>query len=168
MSVYILPAILIMLVLFAAVKKVNVYDCFIDGGKEGLKLAYTVFPYLSSIFILIALFRASGLSDTVTSLLAKPLSFIGIPQEVAELLILRPLSGSGSLAILSGILEKYGADSYIGRTAAVIMGSTETVLYIAAIYFSAVKIRKLRGAVIISIVASLFGAITAAWLVRLL
>lgn len=167
MTAYIVPSILIMLVLFAAVKKVNVYNCFVDGGKQALSLIGVVFPYISAVFILIALFRAGGLSEYLIRLLEKPLGFLGIPSELAELLLLRPLSGNGSLALLENIFAEYGADSTIGRTAAVVFGSSETIFYIAAVYFSGVKIKKLRSAVPIALAASLFGAVCAAWLVRL-
>lgn len=168
MTAYVVPIFLICVVLFACYKKVSVYDCFVDGGKEGLQLIYTVFPYISAVFIAIALFRASGLSVWLTALLAKPLGFLGIPEELAEMLILRPLSGNGSLALLENIFSVYGADSRIGRTAAVIYGSSETVFYVAAVYFSAVKVKKLRGAIPIALIASLIGAVVAAAVVRLL
>lgn len=166
MSAYILPAILLLLLVYCAAKKVGVYDCFTEGVKEALKLIYSIFPYIAAIFILIQLFKVSGISGYVTRALAVPLSFLGIPPELAELLILRPLSGGGTLAILEGIFNEYGADSYVSKCAAVVMGSTETILYIAAIYFSSTKIRKLRGAIGISLIASLAGAIVACALCR--
>ncbi len=168
MTAYFIPIFLITLVLFACYKRVNVYDCFVEGGKEGLNLIYTVFPYISAVFIAISLFRASGLSAWLTGVLAKPLGLIGIPEELAEMLILRPLSGNGSLALLENIFAVYGADSTIGKTAAEIYGSSETVFYVAAVYFSGVKIKKLRGAISISLIASLIGAVVASLLIRLL
>lgn len=166
MTSYIIPALIVVLIVIALFKRQNVYECFVDGAKEALKLIGTVFPYIAAIFICIQLFRVSGLSDDLSRILAKPLAFFGIPAELAELLLLRPVSGNGCLALLETIFEKYGADSYIGKCAAVIMGSTETIFYIAAIYFSASHVKKLRSAIPISLMASFIGAIVACLLCR--
>ena len=164
---YVVPALIVCLVIFAAVKKVNVYDCFVEGGKESLKLVYTVFPYVAAIFILIGLFKLSGLSDILTRALEKPMAFFGIPKEVAEVLILRPFTGGGSLALLEDIFKQHGPDSYVGKVAAVIVGSSETIFYVCAVSFSKVKVKSLRAAIPIALIGSFFGAVTAAFFVRL-
>lgn len=164
---YLLPAFVAAVLLFAAAKKVNVYDCFVEGGKKALHLAYIVFPFVSSVLIMIALFRESGLSERLTLLLEKPLSAVGIPPSMAELLLLRPFSGSGTLAYFETLIKKFGADSFEAKCAAVIMGSSETIFYVAAVYFSKTNVKKLRGAVAISLFCSILGAVCACLLCRI-
>lgn len=168
MTAYILPALIAVLLIYSVFKRVSVYDCFVEGSKEAAKTAAGVFPYISAIFICIQLFRASGLSAIVVGLLSKPLSLLGIPPELAELLILRPLSGSGSLAVLEGIFDEYGVDSFISKCAAVIMGSTETIFYVAAVYLSGCHVKKTRGALPIALVAGFIGSVAACLLCRLI
>ncbi|MEG1612537.1 MAG: spore maturation protein [Clostridia bacterium] len=166
MTAYIVPAIIVFMVIYATFKKVSVYDSFVDGAKEAGKLILTVFPYISAIFICIQLFKISGLAEMLSGILAKPLSFFGIPPELGELLLLRPVSGNGSIALLETIFETYGADSYIGKCAAVIMGSTETIFYISAVYFSGCDVKHLRSAIPISLFATFLGTIVACLLCR--
>ena len=109
---YLLPAFVAVVLIYSAAKKVNVYDSFVEGGKKALKLAYVVFPFVSSVLIMIALFRESGLSEMLTAALEKPLSAVGIPPSMAELLLLRPFSGSGTLAYFETLLKKYGGNSF--------------------------------------------------------
>lgn len=161
MSAYILPAIIVLLFIYAVIKKISVYDCFIEGVKESLKLLLSVFPFLASMFILVELFRASGLSDLMVKALSPLFNAIGVPPELGEIIFVKPVSGNGSLALLEDIFKTYGPDSYIGRCAAVINGSSETTFYIAAVYFSTVKVKKLRAAIPISLFASFAGAIFA-------
>lgn len=163
---YLLPALVGAILIYSAVKKVGVYDCFIEGGKKALRLACVVFPYVSGVLIMIALLRESGLADSITRLLEKPLSFVGIPPQLAELLLLRPFSGSGTLAYFETLLEKCGANSYESKCAAVIMGSSETIFYISAVYFSKSDVKNLRGAVGISLFCSILGAVVACVLCR--
>lgn len=165
-SMYILPSLLILLIVVCIVKKVKVYDCFLLGAKDGLNLVTDIFPYIASIFVCIEMFKASGLSSIVSGWLAKPLAYIGIPSEVAEILLLVPLSGNGTIAILEDIITKYGADSYIARCASVIAGGSETIFYISAVYFSACKVKKLRYAIPVSLFCTLLGALIACALCR--
>lgn len=165
-STYVLPVLLIALIIVCIVKKVKVYDCFLLGAKDGLNLVIDVFPYIASIFVCIELFKASGLSSTISAWLAKPLSYIGIPSEVTEIILLVPLSGNGTIALLDGIFQKYGAASYIARCAAVIAGGSETIFYICAVYFSACKVKKLRYAIPVSLFCTLLGALIACALCR--
>lgn len=164
--IYLIPAILLITFIVAAIKRVKVYDSFIIGIKESLTLVISLLPYLASIFMLIEIFRVSGLSQKLTNILAVPFSFLGIPKELIELLILRPLSGTGSLALVETIFTQYGVDSYIARCASVIMASNDTILYIVAVYFSAAKDKKSGPAIIISMAASFMGAILTCFLCR--
>ena len=139
MSVYILPVILVALLVYSLIKRVKIYDCFLDGGKESLALVKTIFPYIAAVFVAIELFRASGLSEIVSGWLAVPLSYIGIPAELSELVLLVPLSGNGAIALLEKIISEYGADSYVARCAAAVTGASETIFYISAVFFSKCK-----------------------------
>ena len=103
---YVIPSILVLLVLFAVIKRVNVYDAFVEGGKESMLLVKDVFPYLAAIFILIELFKTSGLTVYLTKIFEKPFAFFGIPKEVTEVMILRPFSGAGSVALLENITAR--------------------------------------------------------------
>ncbi len=165
-SMYILPVLLILLIIVCIVKKVKVYECFLLGTKDGLTLVIDIFPYIASIFVCIEMFKASGLSDIISGWLAVPLAYIGIPSEVAEVLLLVPLSGNGTIAILEDIITKYDADSYIARCACVIASGSETILYITAVYFSACKVKKLRYAIPVSLFCTLLGALIACALCR--
>ena len=127
MSVYILPALVIILLVVCIIKRVKVYDCFLEGTKDSLGLIKSIFPYIASIFVCIELFKASGLSSIVSGWLSKPLSYIGIPSEITEIILLVPLSGNGTIALLESIIAEYGVDSYPARCAAVISGATETI-----------------------------------------
>lgn len=166
--IYVVPAIIILTVLCAVVKKISVYDSFIVGIRESLSLVVSLLPYLASVFMLIEIFRVSGLSQRLSDVLAIPLGWLGIPKELCELLILRPLSGSGSLAVVENIFAEYGVDSYAARCASVIMASNDTVLYITAVYLSTSKDKSAGAAIPISIVSSLFGAVAACLLCRIM
>lgn len=163
---YVIPIFIALVLIVAFLKKVTCYDTFADGAMEGLKFAFTVFPYLAAIFVFIELIKASGVADVLISVCAPVFTFFGIPAELAELIILRPLSGNGSLAILDTLIAEHGADSYIARSAAVITSAAETVFYVAAVYFSTVKVKKMRFIIPISLFASMLGAIVACVLCR--
>lgn len=166
MSEYIIPVIVILLLLLCLRKKINAYDCFTEGAKESVKLTLSIFPYIAAIFVSVYLFRASGLATLTAEFLDPVFRFVGIPSELVEIVLLKPLSGNGSLAILESMFQIYGPDSYIARCASVIMNSGETVFYIAAIYFSATSVRKLKGSIAISLIATTIGAIVACLLCR--
>ena len=161
MSVYILPILIILLFVYSFFKKVNVYSSFVDGAKSSFDLVLNIFPYIVAILVAVALFRESGLSNILTKALSPIFNCLGIPSEVCELVLLRPFSGSGSLAVLDGILGMYGADSFVSRCACCIMGSSETLFYVTTVYISKTSIKKLSFAIPVGILASIFGAIMA-------
>ncbi|MFA5449345.1 MAG: nucleoside recognition domain-containing protein [Clostridia bacterium] len=165
--IYTVPILLLITFVIAIVKKVSLFDSFTEGSKEAMTLILNLIPYLTAIFIAVELMRASGLSVIIGKSLAPVFTLLGVPHELAELIILRPLSGSGSLVLLESIYRDYGLDSYPARVASVIMGSTDTVFYITAVYFSTVKEKRTGLAVPIALVASLFGTVLAAFLCRL-
>lgn len=155
--------------LFAAVyKKIPLYDTFIDGAKEGFDVGVKIIPYLVGILVAIGMFRASGAIDFLAHSLKPLLNLIGMPADVLPLAIIRPLSGSGALGITSEIASKYGGDSYMARLAAVMTGSSETTLYVIAVYFGAVGISKVRHAILAGLVADIAGMLAALFICRLL
>lgn len=151
---YILPLLILTLLIFAIMKKVSVYSAFTSGIKKTFPLIYSLFPYLCSIFIMTELFSASGLSDKFIKFLSPFFEKIGIPSELTPLIVLKPFSGSGSLATLSEILSSCGADSYVSRCACCIYGSSETIFYVSAVYFARCKNKKLTASIAISLFSS--------------
>ena len=167
-SVYLLPVLIILLLLFALYKKMNVYAAFSQGAKGAFALISNIFPAILAILIAVTLLQISGVSVFIANLLSPVFNFLGIPPQVCELVLLRPFTGSGSFAVLNNIYLQYGADSYISRAASVIMGSSETVFYVAAIYFSGTKVKKLLYAIPCALAASLFAAILGCLVCRII
>lgn len=168
MSVYFIPVLFIGIFAYAIFKKVKPYDAFTEGAKSAIPFAVSIFPYLVSIFVLTELFEASGLSSIISNLLSPVFNLIGIPTELTKLVLIKPFSGSGSLAVLSEIYKNYGVDSYLSRCASVIYGSSETVFYIAAVYFAGAKTKKLTAPIIISLVASFISCTFACFICKIL
>ena len=164
----IIPVIFIAVFLFAVIKKVNVYDAFTDGIHAALKFTISLLPCLAAIFMMCALFETSGLSDGLTKLLSPVFGFLGIPPELTKLVLIKPFSGSGSLAYLNDIISKYGADSYIARCACVCFGSSETVFYISAVYFAGMKVKKLAAPILCVLIATLLSTVIACLLCKVM
>ena len=154
MSRYFIPILFLVIFIFAIFKKVKPYDAFTEGAKSALPFAVSVFPYLVTIFVLTELFEVSGLSNAVTTLLAPIFRGLGVPTELTKLILIKPFSGNGSLAVLTEIFNTYGVDSYLARCASVIYGSSETVFYIATVYFGDTSIKKLGVALVIGLFCS--------------
>lgn len=165
---YIIPLFFIFIFVFAFVKKVKPYDSFVEGVKSAIPFAMNIFPYLVTIFVLTELFEISGLSDALSDFLSPAFSFLGIPQELTKLVLIKPFSGSGSLATLSEIFNTYGADSYISRCACVIYGSSETVFYVASVYFAGAKTKKLFKPIVISLIASFCSCVFACFICKIM
>lgn len=163
---YVVPLLIVALFVYATVKKANVYDGFVEGSQQSLPTAVEVFPYLFATFLMVNALRQSGLDKVVVNFVSPPFLLIGIPKEVLELLLIRPFSGSGSLAILSDVYQTYGVDSYVGKCASVIMGSSETVFYVSALYFSQTKVKRLGWAIPIALFCNLLGGVLACMLCR--
>lgn len=168
MSVYFIPVLFLAIFIYGAIKKVKPYDAFNEGAKSALPFAASVFPFLVSIFVLTELFDASGLSAALTKILSPVFGLLGIPDELTPLVLIKPFSGSGALATLSDIFTQYGADGYLARCACVIYGSSETVFYIAAVYFAESKKRKLLAPITISLAASFISCVFACFICRIL
>lgn len=138
----IMPITILLIVTFGFIKKVPVFDCFTDGAKDGFKTMYSIAPSLIGLIMAVGLLRASGVFDMITYFFTPIMDKIGIPPEVAPLFFLKPISGSGSLAMLNGIVTENGADSIVSKIAAVMTGSTETTFYCIAVYYGATNIKK--------------------------
>jgi spore maturation protein B len=165
---YFIPTLFLIIFVFALVKKVKPYDAFTLGAKSAVPYAVNIFPYLVSIFVITELFEVSGISTAVSNFLSPVFGFFGIPKELTKLVLIKPFSGNGSLAILTEIFTKYGVDSYLARTACVIYGSSETVFYIAAVYFAGAKTKKLATPIIISLIASFFSCVFACFICKVI
>lgn len=164
MNDWIVPVLIAMLLGLAAWKRLPVYDLFVRGAGMGLNTAVQVLPNLAAMLCAIALMRASGLMDALCRLCRPAFAAIGLPPETAPLVLMRPLSGSGALAMLEEVLDQYGADSRIGLIACTVMGSSETIFYTVCAYMSPVKNRKTGYAV----GCSLLGALAGTWLAGML
>lgn len=163
-SSFILLGIIVAFVLTAAFKRINVYEAFIDGAKDGFKVAVDVIPYLIAILVAVGVFRASGAMDFLIEGMARFFAWIGINTDFVGALptaIMKPLSGSGARGLMVDAMQQYGADSFVGRLASTIQGSTDTTFYILAVYFGSVGIKKTRYALTCGLIADLIGIIAA-------
>lgn len=167
-SKYIIPFILAVIPLYAMlVRKVKVYEVFVEGAKEGFTIAVRIIPYLVAILVAIGMLRASGVLDWMIIGLKPVLSFLGFPPENLPLAFMRPLSGSGSFGLLADLVNEYGADSLQAKIGATMYGSTETTFYVLAVYFGAVGIRRSRHAVLAGLMADAAGILAAVYVCRL-
>ncbi|MGN1315953.1 MAG: spore maturation protein [Acutalibacteraceae bacterium] len=141
---FILPGLVVLIIVHGAFKGINVFDEFIQGAKSGLKTVFDIIPSLIALLLCVNMLRSSGGLDVVCSLLSPASDFLGIPREITPLAILSPISGSGALGMYENILKEFGPDSYIGRCASVIMGSTETTFYAITLYYGSINIKKTR------------------------
>lgn len=164
----VIPVIFIAVMAAAAIKRVNVYAGFSEGVEGALKFTLSLLPCLAAMFIMCELFEASGLSAMLVKALAPAFEFMGVPPELTKLILIKPLSGSGSLAYLTKILQEYGADSYIARCACVCYGSSETVFYVSAVYFAGLKTKGLLRPIIICLAASLISTVCACALLKVM
>ena len=168
MSSYLLPIFILFTFIYAKTKRVNVYNSFISGAKQSVGLVVSILPYIATIMIMVEFIKISGLASLLAELVSPIFNLIGIPNELAELVLLKPFSGNGSLAILNNIYSNYGVDSYIGRSASVIVGSCDTVFYVTTLYCSQTSIKKLSYAIPVALIATLFGAIVSCLLCKIM
>ncbi|MDE6585375.1 MAG: spore maturation protein [Clostridia bacterium] len=166
--VFIIPFVFITVFGFAIYKKVKIYDEFSAGVKEAVNFTISLIPCLAAIFMMCELFEISGLADIFTKALSPVFNFLGIPEELTKLVLIKPFSGSGSLAYLTDIIEKYGADSYITRCACVCFGSSETVFYISAVYFAKTPNKKIAMPVCIVLISTFLTTILACLICRIM
>lgn len=167
-SVLCIPVIIVGLPIYGLFKKVPVYECFVEGAKEGFGIAVMIIPYLVAILVAIAMFRASGAMDMLIGWLDPAFSALGIDPNLLPMMIARPLTGSGSLGILADIEAQFGAQSLVTKTAAIMFGSTETTFYVVAVYFGAVGVKRTRHAVLAGLIADIAALLLAVYIAALL
>ncbi|MBU6136405.1 MULTISPECIES: spore maturation protein [Clostridium] len=161
----IIPIIVIIIITYGMFKGRKVYEWFIEGAKDGLKVCLNIFPYLLAMIIAVNIFREAKLLDILNNMIAPIGGLIGLPKEVIPLVLVKPLSGSGAVGILTDILKTYGPDTTIGLISSVIMGTTETIFYTITVYFGAVQIKKIRHTLWAAILADITAIIAAIFLV---
>jgi len=167
-TTYIIPLFILAAVIYGSMRKVKVYDSFISGAKDGLQVVIRIFPYLLAIFIAVKAFQASGALDLIRQFGGPILARFGVPSDIISLCLVKPLSGSASLAVFTDIVKTTGANSMASRIAAVIVASAETTFYVIAVYLGAVSIKKTRYLVPVCLIADIAGMIFAVLVVRLL
>ncbi len=166
LSVFVIPTLLVGFPLYGLYRRVPVYEEFVVGAKEGFNVAVRIIPYLVAILFAIGMFRASGAMDFLVDGLRPLLSAVGIPPEVFPMMIIRPLTGSGSAAIVLDLIQQFGEDSIIVKIAATMFGSTETTFYVLAVYFGSVGVRKTRHAVPAGLAADFVALVLAVYVVQ--
>lgn len=155
-----IPIIILLIIIYGVFEKKKVYDSFLDGAKEGIEIVFRMFPTLIGIFIAVGALRSSGLIDLIVKVIEPLTSLLKIPSQIMPLALLRPISGSASMAVAVDIMQNYGVDTFIGLVASTIMGSTETTFYTIAIYTSSIGIKRTRGILLAALLADFAGMIT--------
>jgi spore maturation protein B len=161
-----IPVMVGAIVVTALARKVKIYEVFVEGAKEGFNVGVRIIPYLVAILCAIAMFRASGAMDLLTGMLSPLTGLVGMPAETLPVAVIRPLSGSGALGLMSEIFQTHGPDSFIGRVASTMVGSTETTFYVLAVYFGSVGITRIRHALWAGLMADAAGLLSAVWITR--
>ncbi|KTD27928.1 MULTISPECIES: spore maturation protein [Legionella] len=167
-SNWIFLAFIVGIPLYGALKKINVFDAFVTGAKQGFETSISIIPYLIAMLVAIGMLRASGFFELMQTLLSPALSALGMPSELLPLALIRPFSGSASTGIMAELIHQHGGDSLIGKTAATMMGSTETTFYVIAVYFGAVGIKRTRHAIPAGLLADFAGVVASVIICRYL
>jgi spore maturation protein B len=160
-SLWAVPALLALIPIWGAVRGVKVYDAFIEGAEEGLQVAVKVIPFLVGMMVALSLFRASGAMEYLSRAIDPLTSRLGFPTEILPLMIVRPISGAGALAVTADLLQSNHPDSYLGRLASVMQGSTDTTFYVLTVYFGSVGVRRARYAPAVGLFADVVGFLAA-------
>lgn len=163
-----MPLMIIIIVLYGVIERKKVFDIFLEGAKEGIKVVLNIFPTLVGLFVAIGALRSSGIIDLIVNFLTPVLNLVHFPTEILPLALIRPISGSSSIAVATDIMNKFGVDTNIGLMASVIMGSTETTVYTIAVYTSSVGIKKTRFVLWAALIADFVGIVTSVIVCRLL
>lgn len=168
MNDFAIPIFIALIMTVGLAKRVDVFSEFTDGAKENLKAAFDILPALIALMTAIGMFKASGGLEVISSIIAPVTEFLGFPRECIPLALIRPVSGSGALAMFESILTEVSPDSFAGRVASVVIGSTETTFYTIAVYYGITKVKKTKHAIVSSLTADLTGFILSALTVRLI
>ncbi|MEK3808225.1 spore maturation protein [Metabacillus sp. SLBN-84] len=166
-SLWMIPLMIGFILVYGTFKKVPTYETFVEGGKEGIEIAFSIIPYLVGMLVAITIFRASGALEFFVGMMKPALDAIGVPSEIVPLAFIRPISGTAALGMTTDLIAAYGPDSFIGRLAAVMQGSTDTTLYILTVYFGAVGVKKMGDALKVGLLADLLGIAAAIFIVML-
>jgi len=158
-SVIAIPFIILLIILFGVVEKINVFDVFLEGAKKGIEVTVKIFPTLIGLFFAVGVLRASGILEFIINFIKPILNILNFPNEIMPLAVIRSISGSASIAVGTDIMKTYGVDSFIGLITSTIMGSTETTLYTIAVYSSAVSIKKTRKVIIPALIGDVVGIV---------
>lgn len=167
-SIWAIPLIIVTIVVYGYLKGVKVYEVFVEGAKEGFATAITVMPFLVAMLVAIGIFDASGAMKLLTKILSPITNLIGIPSEIVPMALMRPLSGGGAQGLMVEIFKTYGPDSFIGRVAATMMGSTETTLYVLTVYYGSIAVKNTRHSLPVGLLADLAGILTSVFAVKLI
>ncbi|MCE7791064.1 spore maturation protein [Salipaludibacillus sp. CUR1] len=166
-SVWLIPSLILTILLVATWKRVPSYESFVDGAKEGVNMSFSIVPYLVGMLVSIKVFRESGAMGFFIDLFKPLFSFFYIPAEILPLAMIRPLSGTGALGMTSDLIGTYGPDSFIGRLASTMQGSTDTTFYVLTVYFGAVGIKKMGDALKVGLSADVIGIVASIIIVSL-
>lgn len=164
---FIMPLFACIIVAFGLIKRVPVFDVFLKGAKEGIQLLYSIAPTIIGLVFAVDLLRSSGAIDMLCSFIAPAAEFLGFPKEIVPMVLLRPVSGSGSTALLTSLYSDCGPDSFAGRVASVLAGSSETTFYAIAMYFGCIRVKKIRHTLLAAVIADLTAAVMSVLTVRL-
>lgn len=166
-SIAILPLLILFILISGIVKKVPVYEEFIEGAKDGFKVSITIIPYLVALIVAISMFRASGAMDLIAELIKPILNKLSVPLDIVPIMFTRSLSGSATLGLFSELASKFGAEDFVTKLAAVMVGSSETTFYVLSVYFGSIGIKKFRYALWVGLIADVIGIVLAIWVSNL-
>ena len=166
-SILILPIIILLILFVGIIKKVPVYEEFVSGAKDGFDVAIKIIPYLVALIVAISMFRASGALDIISSWLSPLLNKFTLNSDIIPIILTRPLSGSATLGLFSELASQYGADAFITKLAAIMIGSSETTFYVLTVYFGSVGIKKFRYALLTGIIADITSIVLAIWVAHM-
>lgn len=164
---FVMPAFACIIVVFGLIKRVPVFDIFLKGAKEGMQILYSIAPTIIGLVFAVDLLRSSGAIDAICNFIEPVADYLGFPKEIVPMVLLRPVSGSGSTALLTSLYEQCGPDSFAGRVASVLAGSSETTFYAIAMYFGYIRVRKIRHTLFAAIIADITAAVMSVLTVRL-
>lgn len=164
---FVMPAFACIIVVFGLIKRVPVFDIFLKGAKKGMQILYSIAPTIIGLVFAVDLLRSSGAIDAICNFIEPVADYLGFPKEIVPMVLLRPVSGSGSTALLTSLYEQCGPDSFAGRVASVLAGSSETTFYAIAMYFGCIRVRKIRHTLFAAIIADITAAVMSVLTVRL-
>ncbi|WP_010650738.1 spore maturation protein [Oceanobacillus massiliensis] len=166
-STWIIPCFLLIVLTIAVIKRIPAYELFVEGGKEGVKMAFSLLPFLVGMIVSISILRSSGAMDAIIQLISPVLHMVGIPPDIMPLALIRPISGTAALGMTTELIATHGPDSFIGRLASTMQGTTDTTLYILTVYFGAVGIKKMGYALKVGLLADLIAILSSIILVKM-